>query len=176
MVNARACLTAITLVFAAAGACRAATLTTLYQFAGAPTDGKWPVAGLVAIGGNFYGTTEYDGADPSGCGSVFKFNLATGAESLLHSFSDAPDGCYPVASLIDFRGALYGTAYNGGTPGHGIVFQIGHATGVYSIVYAPPIGAPVASLQTAQGQASRWWHPGRSARRRALSPNRRFGS
>ena len=26
------------------------------------------------------------------------------------------------------------------------------------------IGAPVASLQTAQGQASSWWHPGRSAR------------
>jgi len=26
------------------------------------------------------------------------------------------------------------------------------------------IGAPVASLQTAQGQASGWWHPGRSAR------------
>ncbi|MFZ5670378.1 MAG: phenylalanine--tRNA ligase subunit beta [Pseudomonadota bacterium] len=26
------------------------------------------------------------------------------------------------------------------------------------------LGAPVASLQTAQGQASPWWHPGRSAR------------
>src|SRR6185295_15497219 len=26
------------------------------------------------------------------------------------------------------------------------------------------LGAPVASLQTAQGSASPWWHPGRSAR------------
>ena len=27
------------------------------------------------------------------------------------------------------------------------------------------IGAPTGSLQIAQGQASSWWHPGRSARR-----------
>jgi len=89
------------------------TESVLYGFKGG-SDGALPFAGLVAHKGAFYGTTTKGGVDcpPSGqCGTVFEVSTS-GAEQVVHSFKGRKDGAYPVAALLTFHGALYGT-----TPG-----------------------------------------------------------
>ena len=72
--------------------------------------------------GNLYGTTENGGA--SGYGTVFKVDQA-GQETVLYSFQDGRDGCFPNGGLdIDGEGNLYGTAYLGGESNGGTVFEI----------------------------------------------------
>ncbi|HEY3637906.1 MAG TPA: choice-of-anchor tandem repeat GloVer-containing protein [Rhizomicrobium sp.] len=114
--------------------------TVLYSFAGGPSDGSFPVAGLFEdASGNFYGTTEYGGTND--LGAVVK--LATGgSESVLYSFAGgASDGAYPSSSLIaDSSGNLYGTTIEGGLgncseDGCGTVFEIS-PSGTESVIYA----------------------------------------
>jgi uncharacterized repeat protein (TIGR03803 family) len=97
------------------------TLTTLYDFAG--TGSYLPAGGLVlAIGGNFYGTTQLGGAN-SGNGTVFKITPA-GTLTTLHSFTGT-DGFYPKAGLVQgIGGNFYGTTSLGGACGIGTVFKI----------------------------------------------------
>ena len=72
----------IVFVFCAATAITspAQILTTLHTFAGYPTDGASPNAGLVqGTDGNFYGTTYAGGTSGNcqgGCGTVFKITPA----------------------------------------------------------------------------------------------------
>jgi uncharacterized repeat protein (TIGR03803 family) len=49
----------------------------------------------------------------------------TGHETVLYSFTGGTDGGYPYGALIrDSAGNLYGTTYNGGKRGTGVVFVI----------------------------------------------------
>ncbi len=49
----------------------------------------------------------------------------SGKETVLHNFTDTPDGSYPLGSLaVDSRGNLYGTTQNGGDYGLGTVFKL----------------------------------------------------
>jgi uncharacterized repeat protein (TIGR03803 family) len=104
---------------------QAQTFTVLYNFKGSP-DGAYPYAGLLLdTAGNLYGTTTVGGS--SNDGTVFKVD-ASGAETVLHSFSGA-DGIGPYAGvLMDAKGNLYGTTQNGGTgcsgTGCGTVFKL----------------------------------------------------
>jgi uncharacterized repeat protein (TIGR03803 family) len=100
----------------------AGKLTTLYSFAGYPTEGAGPQAALVqARDGNFYGTTAVGGSSGncsnSGCGTVFKITAA-GKLTTLYSFcaqADCTDGANPIAALIQATdGKLYGTTLAGG--------------------------------------------------------------
>jgi uncharacterized repeat protein (TIGR03803 family) len=102
----------------------AGALTTLHSFAGSPTDGSEPYAGLVlGTDGNFYGTTEAGGAN--GYGTVFKIrdNLRNQhaqpqlchqlphrlPNDPLHSF-DLADSGTPWAALVQAtNGNFYGT-------------------------------------------------------------------
>jgi uncharacterized repeat protein (TIGR03803 family) len=43
---------------------------------------------------------------------------------VLHSFANDPDGNNPEAGLINVKGTLYSTTYDGGTNGRGTVFSI----------------------------------------------------
>jgi uncharacterized repeat protein (TIGR03803 family) len=101
-------------------------LGSLYSFTGA-NDGANPEAGLVqGSDGNFYGTTEYGGAN--GCGNVFKIST-NGTLTSLYSFTAGNDGANPHAGLVQGAdGNLYGTAEYGGTKsgysGKGAVFRI----------------------------------------------------
>jgi uncharacterized repeat protein (TIGR03803 family) len=104
------------------------TLTVLHSFAGGTNDGAFPVAGLVMDShGNLYGTTEYGGSAncSGGCGTVFKLDTS-GTLTLLHSFTGGTnDGANPDAGLVmDSSGNLYGTTYNGGGSGNGVVFAL----------------------------------------------------
>jgi uncharacterized repeat protein (TIGR03803 family) len=103
------------------------TLTTLYPFCamGPPCKtGATPYAGLVlATDGNFYGTTQYGGANGQNAGTVFKIS-STGAFTLLHSFSGL-DGEFPFAGLVQATdGNFYGTTGAEGAHRGGTVFKI----------------------------------------------------
>ena len=116
----------------------AGTLTTLHTFAGYPTDGAAPFAGLMqATDGNLYGTTFYGGDQKcylgylNGCGTVFEITLG-GTLTTMYNF-DLQDGAWPAAGLIEAAdGNFYGTTFAGGDQpscgpeglGCGTVFKI----------------------------------------------------
>ena len=117
--------------------------TVLYSFAGTG-DGAYPYAGLVRdAAGNLYGAT-YDSEGGEGYGVVFKLD-ETGTETVLHSFTDEPDGAYPYAETLvrDAKGDLYGTTFGGGSGycesyiGCGVVFAV-TATGTETVLYTFP--------------------------------------
>jgi uncharacterized repeat protein (TIGR03803 family) len=107
------------------------TTSLIYSFKGVP-DGSGPVAPLVFdTTGNLYGTTGWGGTNAgvcatyAGCGTVFKLTPATGGkwmETVLHSFTGAPDGAYPYAGVTFSGGKLLGTTYSGGGNGTGCSF------------------------------------------------------
>ena len=101
------------------------THRVLHRFTG--NDGERPYAGVIFdAAGNLYGTTS--GGGNSSSGTVFKLshNGSGGwTETVLHHFSNVPDGDFPAAGLIfDGAGHLYGTTKFGGKLGHGTVFQL----------------------------------------------------
>ena len=104
------------------------TETVVHSFANSP-DGANPryVTPVLDTTGNLYGTTEFGGA--YGFGTVFKLT-PSGTETVLHSFDvNGTDGAYPVASLVMYKGNLYGTTVEGGTDNiDGTVFELIHTT------------------------------------------------
>ena len=113
-------------------------LNTLWSFCqhGLPcADGSIPYAGLVqGADGSFYGTTAEGGI---GSGTLFK--ISPGQPLVpLHLFNAVPgypDGIVPYAPLVlGPDGNFYGTAFEGGPIGLGIVFRI-TPSGVYTILY-----------------------------------------
>lgn len=126
-------------------------VTVFHAFTG-PPDGAFPYAGLVRdAAGNLYGTTSSGGstnatcAPAGGCGTVFKIDI-TGKETVLYTFTGAPDGENPGGGLIlDAAGNLYGITGGGGEAegqgnctdgiGCGTVFKLDAATGKETILY-----------------------------------------
>ena len=117
--------------------------TVLYSFGGAP-DGGNPFAALVqGSDGNFYGATQFDGANNDG--TVFRITPA-GVETVLYSFGASPsDGTRPQPTLIQGSdGNFWGTTTNGGANADGTVFRItpaGVETVLYSFAGGPSDGA-----------------------------------
>ena len=107
------------------------TETIAYSFTGNNGDGAAPTAGLVLDGqGNLYGTTVAGGG-AAGEGTIFRFNLTTGKQTVLYRFTGKVDGGRPLAGLIrDTKGVLYGTTSQGGNLndcsklGCGTVFKV----------------------------------------------------
>jgi uncharacterized repeat protein (TIGR03803 family) len=101
------------------------TLITLHSFGG--QNGSEPIAGLIqGTDGNFYGTTEYGGANDAG--TVFTVS-PSGTVTRLYSFScsgsTCANGVFPGARLVQGTdGDFYGTADGGGANDYGTVFKI----------------------------------------------------
>jgi uncharacterized repeat protein (TIGR03803 family) len=98
----------------------------LHSFTGG-NDGGVPWGPLVLDQvGNLYGTTTNGGA--AKIGTVFE--LTPGAndqwtEHVLHRFTGRNDGAGPLAPVIfDRVGSLYGTTFQGGRGGWGVVFKL----------------------------------------------------
>ncbi|MGB6517412.1 MAG: choice-of-anchor tandem repeat GloVer-containing protein, partial [Candidatus Cybelea sp.] len=112
----------------------------LYSFGRVP-DGNTPEAGLISLGGTFYGTTSGGGLAPVctsnyyPCGTVFSIT-PSGTEKVLHSFGNKKDGFDPVALLIEVNGTLYGTTEFGGAHHKccGTVFSI-TPSGTYKVLH-----------------------------------------
>jgi uncharacterized repeat protein (TIGR03803 family) len=113
------------------------TETVLHSFNG--TDGRDPLGSLIFdAGGNLYGTTYLGGANTDN-GTVFELTPGAGdtwTEKVLYSFcavTGCLDGTYPGAGVIlDSRGNLYGTTFEGGTGGYGgfgTVFELSPRAG-----------------------------------------------
>ncbi len=122
------------------------TVTTIYSFAGAPTDGCTSYGSLSADSkGNLYGVTAYGGSGTGckdqftwmpGCGTVFELQPPTApggswTETVLYNFTGIDgDGAYPTGGLtLSPNGTLYGaTSAGGNVPannvGYGTVFQL----------------------------------------------------
>jgi uncharacterized repeat protein (TIGR03803 family) len=110
----------------------------LYAFPGGSGTPAIPVAALLNVAGEFYGTTEAGGSGSCGCGTVFKVNKA-GKESVLYSFQDSPDGAYPISNLTALNGEFYGTTEVGGSGcspsgGCGTVFEVS-PSGTEKVLY-----------------------------------------
>jgi uncharacterized repeat protein (TIGR03803 family) len=97
----------------------------LRRFTGAGTDGQAPYAGLVeGRDGVLYGTTRNGGNGDRGM--IFRLNQDGTGYGVLRRFSvTGEDGAHPYGRLVEGRdGALYGTAYDGGSETRGTVFRL----------------------------------------------------
>jgi uncharacterized repeat protein (TIGR03803 family) len=145
-------------------------LTTLHSFsaytyngssADTNSDGFEPHALALGPDGNFYGTTEYGGAN--GSGTVFKVTTNSFITTL-HSFSPTlyngsesytnSDGAEPYAGLaLGPDGNFYGTTSEGGAYGYGTVFELktnGTLAALYSFTDANDGENPMTSLTLGQ--------------------------
>jgi uncharacterized repeat protein (TIGR03803 family) len=109
----------------------AGTLTMLRSL-GAQADNVTDGNGLTrGTDGNYYGITEYGGANLSG--SIFRMTPG-GALTTLHTF-DGPDGLGPLAPPIQgLDGNFYGTTPEGGANSDGVVYQI-TPSGTYTLLH-----------------------------------------
>jgi uncharacterized repeat protein (TIGR03803 family) len=105
------------------------TESVVYSFQG-QSDGAYPKAGLISVGGTLYGTTQNGGTEgkvkhcASGCGTVFAIT-PSGTESVVYRFQGESDGASPEAGLIAVGSTLYGTTYyGGGKSDSGTVFAL----------------------------------------------------
>jgi uncharacterized repeat protein (TIGR03803 family) len=105
----------------------------LYSFSGG-TDGSDPVNGLVYASGYLYGVCTNGGANSEG--TLFKIDVATGAESTVYAFAGGSDGAQPVAAPIYIGGLLYGTTLTGGGANTGTVYSVNPTTGAETVLHA----------------------------------------
>jgi len=76
--------------------------------------------------GNLYGMAQ--GGDPKcgPCGLIFKLAPQKSGKwkyTLLHTFH-GPEGADPYGVILDSKGNIFGTTYDGGKYGYGVVFEI----------------------------------------------------
>ena len=115
--------------------------SVVYRFRGGK-DGFHPVAPLISVRGDLYGTTKSGGLVSSGssygcvyyspgCGTVFKVS-SDGKERVVArffwSFSNPNGGATPTAPLVYADGRFYGTTILGGTNGNATMFGPGCGT------------------------------------------------
>jgi uncharacterized repeat protein (TIGR03803 family) len=97
----------------------------LYSFNGKA--GYQPVAGMISVNGMLYGTSP-EGGPPGAAGTAFQLTPAQGVAwkvTGLYSFRSGSDGAHPVAGLLYYNGAFYGTTSQGGGKAEaGTVFAI----------------------------------------------------
>jgi uncharacterized repeat protein (TIGR03803 family) len=98
---------------------------TLHVFS-SKADGCYP-EGLVAMGGQIYGTTVGAMTDfaCANLGAIYRYSSSSGF-SVLHTFSSGKAGANPFdsAGLTPLNGKLYGTAAAGGKDNMGTVFSL----------------------------------------------------
>jgi uncharacterized repeat protein (TIGR03803 family) len=155
-----------------AGQATAQTFKMLHYFT-YDTGGDDPQGGLAIAGTTVYGTTSEGGSDAAG--TLFAIPTDGTSFTLLHTFTNSPDGAGPFAGLILSGATLYGTSEQGGISKNGAVFSIGangeNYTNLYSFTADPypgtnsdgalPLGSLILSGNTLYGTASEGGRSGR---------------
>jgi len=146
------------LLVLAASPVMAQTEQVLYSFKGSP-DGSNPYGGVVIHNGSLYGTTLTGGL--YGQGTVFQLAPKTGGgwtETVLYNFCPVAPSCTDGQSpayeklIFDAQGNIYGTAYQGGTLGNGVVFELSPSGSAwnYQVLYnfagSPDAANPISGL------------------------------
>jgi uncharacterized repeat protein (TIGR03803 family) len=99
--------------------------TSIYKFAGG-ADAINPVATVsIDAHGNLYGTAPAGGAYSNGAVYELSHSATGWNETVLYSFQGLSDGANPVGGVIvDPSGNLYGTTFDGGDNGGGVVYEL----------------------------------------------------
>jgi uncharacterized repeat protein (TIGR03803 family) len=105
---------------------------TLHWFTNSP-DGYSPQSELVASGSTLFGTTAFGGSN--GYGIIFSIATNGTNYTILHSFTNTPDGRYPYGGLVLDSGFLYGTTGSGGSNNNGTVFAISTNGSGYKVLH-----------------------------------------
>jgi uncharacterized repeat protein (TIGR03803 family) len=132
------------------------TSNVIYNFAGG-TDAASPPAGVTLDAhGNLYGTSSFGGAN--GVGAIYKVSRSGSGwtETVLYSFQGLNDGDFPVGGLvIDQAGNLYGTTFDGGINGGGIVYEFSPSGNGWTFTtlhsFSGSFGGPYNKLTLANG-------------------------
>lgn len=108
--------------------------TVLHFFDG--TDGREAFNGLAVTGSTLYGVTKFGGS--AGDGTLFRIETDGTGFTVLHAFDQASgDGYYPHAAPVLVDGALYGTAYHGGSSTFGgVLYKYSLPAGPYSVLHS----------------------------------------
>jgi uncharacterized repeat protein (TIGR03803 family) len=107
----------------------AQNFTTLYSFTptdaltGTNNDGAQPAANLLLSADTLYGTAFKGGTSSNG--TVFAISTNGTGFTTLHDFTNGSGGSSPGPGLVLSGNMLYGTAFNGGSTGAGMVFAVG---------------------------------------------------
>jgi len=151
---------------------------TIHSFSG--YDGAWPEAGLSLSGSTLHGTTFYGGiyGGDSNKGIVFSLNTI-GLFTNLHSFAAFDRGlplansagARPQAELILSGKSEYGTTYQGGNSGCGIIFKLNDDGSGFTNLYsftggkdgAGPQGKLILSDRTLYGTTVEGGNSGRGS-------------
>jgi uncharacterized repeat protein (TIGR03803 family) len=119
------------------------TGTTLYGFCHQAncSDGTTPIGQIAVdvLGKTLYGTTN-GGGNENGSGVAYKVDIATGAETVLHTFCSEA-GCTDGSGgnggvTLGDRNAVLGTTPLGGANNGGTFFQINAKTGKEKVIYS----------------------------------------
>lgn len=108
----------------------------LKSFGDASLAGRTPVGRLLeGSDGALYGTTAYSFSHADFGGVVFRVNKDGADYRVLHRFGSSGDGSGLFAAVIEGSGnQIFGTAYNGGSNGVGVIFRMRRDGTGYSIL------------------------------------------
>jgi len=124
--------------------------TTLYTFPNNGSNGGHPLTPLLYFRGMLFGTSFGLESPLDQCGTVFKIDIATQAETTLHSFVGASPYGPGNSGLADVGGTLYGVTGTGGAKFYGTIYKVSATTGALSTLYSftggADGGAPQGSL------------------------------
>jgi uncharacterized repeat protein (TIGR03803 family) len=128
------------------------TETTLFNFGGGKFGTCSPSTTLAEVNGTLYGVSAACGTNY--LGTVFSYNLATGAEAVVYNFGDGLGGLYPNGTLIRVGEKLFGTTDGGGLADGGTVYSIDSTTGTQELIYSflPYFGSSANNLINANGR------------------------
>ena len=122
--------------------------TILYSFS-SNSYGYAPAISLFGETGDIYGTTNV-GPGESLAGSVFRLKPSSGRGpwtiSILHGFTNQPDGAFPNAPIILESGSIFGATQYGGTGSNcarycGTVYEVSPKTQTKSDLAVPALRA-----------------------------------
>ena len=97
-----------------------------------------PLSVVQGSDGALYGTTSTGGVPGStnSIGAVFRLNKDGSGYLVLHLFTNSNDGSDPVALIQGSDGALYGTAWSGGSNNSGTIFRLNRDGSAFTVLHS----------------------------------------